>query len=150
MTRDPDILPRPTRTVCSGCRGSRRVAWVGSDLRHGGAEVAPKSPSGAKRVVPRRGGSIELKPAVECEYFLIAPDGRSIADPADHQSKPATDQQALMRRYDVVAEIYDAMVSLGWKPYQNDHEDANGPVRNELGVRHGAAHGRQAPFFSSW
>ena len=31
-----------------------------------------------------------------------------------------------MRRYDVVAEICDAMVSLGWKPYQNDHEDANG------------------------
>src|SRR5262249_21358500 len=36
------------------------------------------------------------------------------------------DQQSLMRRYDVVAEICDAMVALGWKPYQNDHEDANG------------------------
>jgi glutamate---methylamine ligase len=31
-----------------------------------------------------------------------------------------------MRRYDVVAEICDAMIALGWKPYQNDHEDANG------------------------
>ena len=31
-----------------------------------------------------------------------------------------------MRRYDVIAEICDAMVALGWKPYQNDHEDANG------------------------
>ena len=31
-----------------------------------------------------------------------------------------------MRRYDVIAEICDAMVSLGWQPYQNDHEDANG------------------------
>jgi glutamine synthetase len=31
-----------------------------------------------------------------------------------------------MRRYDIVAEICDAMVALGWKPYQNDHEDANG------------------------
>jgi glutamine synthetase len=31
-----------------------------------------------------------------------------------------------MRRYEVVAEICDAMVALGWKPYQNDHEDANG------------------------
>ena len=31
-----------------------------------------------------------------------------------------------MRRYDVIAEICDAMIALGWKPYQNDHEDANG------------------------
>ena len=51
---------------------------------------------------------------------------RRISDAADHQTKPCYDQQALMRRYDVVAEICDAMVELGWKPYQNDHEDANG------------------------
>jgi hypothetical protein len=31
-----------------------------------------------------------------------------------------------MRRYDVIAEICDAMLALGWQPYQNDHEDANG------------------------
>ena len=31
-----------------------------------------------------------------------------------------------MRRYDVIAEICDSMLSLGWAPYQNDHEDANG------------------------
>ena len=31
-----------------------------------------------------------------------------------------------MRRYDVIAEICDYMLHLGWGPYQNDHEDANG------------------------
>jgi glutamine synthetase len=31
-----------------------------------------------------------------------------------------------MRRYDVIAEICDHMLELGWGPYQNDHEDANG------------------------
>ena len=31
-----------------------------------------------------------------------------------------------MRRYDVITEICDAMLALGWEPYQNDHEDANG------------------------
>ena len=31
-----------------------------------------------------------------------------------------------MRRYDVITEICDAMLALGWGPYQNDHEDANG------------------------
>ena len=50
----------------------------------------------------------------------------AISDAADQQAKPCYDQQALMRRYEVVAEICDAMVALGWRPYQNDHEDANG------------------------
>ena len=31
-----------------------------------------------------------------------------------------------MRRYDVISEICDSMLELGWSPYQNDHEDANG------------------------
>jgi glutamine synthetase len=31
-----------------------------------------------------------------------------------------------MRRYDVITEICDNMLGLGWSPYQNDHEDANG------------------------
>jgi len=57
---------------------------------------------------------------------LITPDGQAISDAADQQSKPCYDQQALMRRYDIVAEICDAMAALGWQPYQNDHEDANG------------------------
>ena len=31
-----------------------------------------------------------------------------------------------MRQYDVISEICDSMIELGWGPYQNDHEDANG------------------------
>ena len=31
-----------------------------------------------------------------------------------------------MRRYDVITEISDCMLTLGWNPYQSDHEDANG------------------------
>ena len=68
----------------------------------------------------------DLKTGVECEYFLIQPDGQTISDGADTQAKPCYDQQALMRRYDVIAEICDSMIALGWQPYQNDHEDANG------------------------
>jgi glutamine synthetase len=40
--------------------------------------------------------------------------------------KPAYDQQGLMRRYDIVSTVCDYMLQLGWEPYQNDHEDANG------------------------
>ena len=31
-----------------------------------------------------------------------------------------------MRRYELIKEICDSMIEMGWKPYQNDHEDANG------------------------
>jgi len=31
-----------------------------------------------------------------------------------------------MRRYDLIKEICDSMIEMGWSPYQNDHEDANG------------------------
>ena len=31
-----------------------------------------------------------------------------------------------MRRFDIIREASDAMLDLGWEPYQNDHEDANG------------------------
>jgi glutamine synthetase len=67
-----------------------------------------------------------MKSGVECEYFLISPCGSAISDAADTQSKPCYDQQALMRRYDIITEICDCMQELGWQPYQNDHEDANG------------------------
>ena len=67
-----------------------------------------------------------MKSGVECEYFLISPDASGIADTRDIQSKPCYDQSALMRRYDLIKEICDSMLTLGWGPYQNDHEDANG------------------------
>ena len=69
-----------------------------------------------------------LKHGVECEYFMITPEGDAISDAADTQSKPCYDVSALMRRYDVISEICDAMQPLGWGPYQNDHEDANGQI----------------------
>jgi len=70
--------------------------------------------------------NLKMKSGVECEYFLISPDGSSIADPRDIQSKPCYDQSALMRRYELIKEVCDSMIELGWNPYQNDHEDANG------------------------
>jgi glutamine synthetase len=124
---DPDVLATPDSDSLIRLPWKPEVAWVASDLVMGGAEVTQNPRWVLKRVIAAAAGQgFELKTGVECEYFMIAPDGRSIFDAADQQSKPCYDQQALMRRYDVVAEICDAMVSLGWKPYQNDHEDANG------------------------
>jgi glutamine synthetase len=68
----------------------------------------------------------EMRSGVECEFYLLASDGTAIADPQDRQAKACYDQQSLMRRYDVIAEVSEAMQGLGWKPYQSDHEDAHG------------------------
>jgi glutamine synthetase len=57
---------------------------------------------------------------------MINREGSEISDPTDIQSKPCYDQSSLMRRYPVISEICNAMIELGWGPYQNDHEDANG------------------------
>ena len=124
---DPDVLVMPEMDTLIQLPWKPEVAWVTGDLYMGGAPVEQNPRQILKRVAATAAASgYELKTGVECEYFLIAPDGTSISDAADQQAKPCYDQQALMRRYDVVAEICDAMVALGWRPYQNDHEDANG------------------------
>jgi glutamine synthetase len=124
---DPDVLVLPDLDTLIQLPWKPEVAWVTGDLIMAGAPVEQNPRQILKRVIADAAASgAELKTGVECEYFLIAPDGTSISDSADHQAKPCYDQQALMRRYDIVAEICDAMVALGWKPYQNDHEDANG------------------------
>jgi glutamine synthetase type III len=124
---DPDVLVIPEMDSLIQLPWKPEVAWVTGDLFMGGAPVEQNPRQILKQIVKDAAESgYELKTGVECEYFLIAPDGTAISDNADQQSKPCYDQQALMRRYDVIAEICDAMVTLGWKPYQNDHEDANG------------------------
>ena len=103
------------------------MGWLAADLWMAGKPVehAPRNVLKAQMArLAERG--LEMKTGVECEFFLVTPDGSRIADAADKQDKPCYDQLALMRRYDVITEICDAMLALGWEPYQNDHEDANG------------------------
>jgi glutamine synthetase type III len=124
---DPDILAMPDAESLIQLPWKPEVAWVAADLVMDGKEVAQNPRQVLKRAVAAAAAQgYELKTGVECEYFLITPDGHAISDAADQQAKPCYDQQALMRRYDIVAEICDAMGELGWSPYQNDHEDANG------------------------
>jgi glutamine synthetase len=67
-----------------------------------------------------------MKTGVEAEFFIVHPDGSAIADKDDRQAKPCYDPVPLMRRIDLIRAICDAMLGLGWGPYQVDHEDANG------------------------
>jgi glutamine synthetase len=49
-----------------------------------------------------------------------------VGDGEDRQAKACYDQTALVRHYELIRTISDAMLGLGWGPYQSDHEDANG------------------------
>jgi glutamine synthetase len=124
---DPDVFARPDPASFIQLPWKPEVGWLAADLWMNDAPVAAAPRNALKAQVARAAGlGWQMKTGVECEFFLISPDGATIADGADTQSKPCYDQQALMRRYDVITEICDCMLALGWKPYQNDHEDANG------------------------
>ena len=123
----PDVLVTPEPDTLVQLPWKPEVAWITGDLVMDDTALRQNPRQVLKRVMAAAAGEgYEMKTGVECEYFLITPDGSSISDVADAQAKPCYDQLSLMRRYDVIKEICDAMISLGWNPYQNDHEDANG------------------------
>jgi len=123
----PDMFARPDPTSLIQLPWKPEVGWLAGDCWMDGKEVADSPRVQLKnQVAAAAKKGYRMKSGVECEYFLITPDGRSVADTLDTQEKPCYDQSALMRRYEVVTEICDSMLKLGWAPYQNDHEDANG------------------------
>jgi glutamine synthetase len=123
----PDLFAVPDPESLVQLPWKREVGWLAANLVMEGREVDQAPRNVLRRVIAATAEKgYELKTGVECEFFLVTPDGAAISDPADHQAKPCYDQQALMRRYEVITEICDAMLELGWRPYQNDHEDANG------------------------
>jgi glutamine synthetase len=103
------------------------VAWVPANLMMDGKTVdqAPRNVLN-KLIKTAALEGMHVKTGIEAEFFLLTPEGDKISDEYDTATKPCYDQQAIMRRYDVIAEICDYMLELGWGPYQNDHEDANG------------------------
>ncbi|MGE5721085.1 MAG: type III glutamate--ammonia ligase, partial [Sphingomonadales bacterium] len=124
---DPDIFAVPDPATLVQLPWKPEVGWLAADLWMDGAPIEHAPRNVLKRQLARAADlGLEMKTGVECEFFLIRKDGSAIADDGDNAEKPCYDQLALMRRYDVITEICDAMQALGWLPYQNDHEDANG------------------------
>jgi glutamate---methylamine ligase len=124
---DPDLFAVPDPDSLIQLPWKPEVGWLAADLWMDGKLVEQSPRNVLKRLIAEAAKQkMELKSGVECEFFLVAPNGEAISDEADRQSKPCYDQSALMRRYDFIKELCDAMLSLGWNPYQNDHEDANG------------------------
>ncbi len=124
---DTDMFAIPDPDSLIQLPWNKEIGWLASDLWMGGKPVSASPRIMLKNQIEKLSKKdLIMKSGVECEYFLISPDGSKIADDRDVQPKPCYDQSALMRRYDLIKEICDSMIELGWGPYQNDHEDANG------------------------
>ena len=123
----PDMLAIPDPSSVIQLPWKPQIAWVAADCVMDGA-VVDQAPRNVlhKQIAKAEAKGLRVKTGIEAEFFLLLPDGSEISDPDDTAEKPCYDQQALLRRYDVIAEICDYMLALGWGPYQNDHEDANG------------------------
>jgi len=123
----PDMLAVPDPSSVIQLPWKPEVAWVAANPVMEGEEVAQAPRNVLRKLIGEAAEmGLHVKTGVEAEFFLLTPDGSRISDDQDTAAKPCYDQQAVMRRYDVVREICDYMLDLGWGPYQNDHEDANG------------------------
>jgi len=124
---DADMFAIPDPDSLIQLPWKKEVGWLASDLWMNGKPVEASPRVMLKKQIKRLADdNMVLKSGVECEYFLINTEGTAIADIRDTQPKPCYDQSALMRQYDLIKEICNSMITLGWEPYQNDHEDANG------------------------
>ncbi|GAC1044686.1 MULTISPECIES: type III glutamate--ammonia ligase [Rhizobium] len=123
----PDLFAVPDASSVIQLPWKKDVAWVAADCMMEGELVAQAPRNVLKKLVKEaEAAGKRVKTGVEAEFFLITADGSKISDEYDTAEKPCYDQQAVMRRYDVISEICDYMLELGWGAYQNDHEDANG------------------------
>ena len=123
----PDMLAVPDPSSVIQLPWKKEVAWVAANCVMEDEDVAQAPRNVLRKLIDEAASEgMHVKTGIEAEYFLLTPDGNQISDEFDTAEKPCYDQQAVMRRYDVVREICDYMLELGWGPYQNDHEDANG------------------------
>jgi glutamine synthetase len=124
---DPDMFAIPDSASLTILPWKPEIAWVAADLHLHGVPLAQAPRQVLKhQLAAAEARGYRLKTGVEAEFFVLQPDAAAIADGSDRQAKPCYDQAALIRRYELIRAISDAMLALGWGPYQSDHEDASG------------------------
>ena len=123
----PDMLAMPDSEAVIILPWNKEIAWVPGNCVMSGKDVnqAPRNVL-RKLIAEAASEGMHVKTGIEAEFFLLTPAGDQISDEFDTAAKPCYDQQAFMRRLDVIREISDYMLELDWGAYQNDHEDANG------------------------
>lgn len=123
----PDMMGVPDPEAVIQLPWKPEVAWVPANCMMEGRPLEQAPRNVLRRLIDEAAkDGLRVKTGVEPEFFLLTPAGDQIADIYDTAEKPCYDQQAIMRHYDVIAEIGEYMMQMGWEPYQADHEDAIG------------------------
>ena len=129
----PDMMAVPDVNSAIQMPWKPEVAWLASNCVMEGNPVAQAPRNVLNKLIAEAADEgLRIKTGVEPEFFLLNMEGTQISDPLDNAEKPCYDQQAVMRRYDVISEVCDYMLDLGWEAYQNDHEDAIGQFEMNL------------------
>jgi glutamine synthetase len=129
--RDPDLMAIPdVRSFTSVPFLREGLAIVHCDL-HVDGEPWPYAPRVILKAHLAKLAAEGYTPWVgaEVEYFLLKRDadgGLGPADAHDVAGQPCYDARGVYRMYDHLSSISQAMNSLGWGNYANDHEDGNG------------------------
>jgi len=130
-----DLLAIPDPATLTPLPWRPEVGWLSCNLVHNGTDLDHSPRNVLRKVVAAlEAEGVAMKVGVECEFFLLDAPGPGekpgaaprIGDPLDTQGKPCYDSHALMRRYDYISELCTHMETMGWGPYQADHEDASG------------------------
>ena len=126
----PDIAAMPDLASLMILPWRPDVAWAAGDVYVEGQEW-PYCPRGILKRQMARAQALgyTFKTGIEPEFFLVRKDehGRlCLADTLDDLAKPCYDQRTLTRNLDFLTTLVGYMQELGWDPYANDHEDANG------------------------
>ena len=110
----PDMLAVPDPASVIQLPWKPEVAWVAGNCVMEGQDVAQAPRNVLRRLVDEAAAEgMHVKTGIEAEFFLLTPEGDKVSDPFDTAAKPCYDQQAVMRRYEVIREICDYMLDMG-------------------------------------
>ena len=91
---DPDMVSIPDPASLIQLPWQPEVGWLAGDLWMDGKPVQSSPRVMLKNQISElKKKNMFLKSGVECEYFLISPDGSKIADDRDTQSNPVLTNQ---------------------------------------------------------
>ena len=85
---DPDMFAIPDPESLIQLPWKPEVGWLAADLWMNGKPVEQAPRNLLKKLKAKAAESgLQLKSGVECEFFLVSPDGLSVKDSADSQAR---------------------------------------------------------------
>jgi glutamine synthetase len=131
LPQDPDLIAMPDVSSFTPIPFIRPGLAIVHCDPHVNGRPWPYAPRVILKEALRRAAELgfSVNVGAEIEYFLVTRGDHgelTIADRADCSPQPCYDARGVTRMYDHLTDISQAMNSLGWGNYANDHEDGNG------------------------